>query len=297
MRLCHRNVICAFGLMMVLPLTAKAEKGEGPLDHSSASCAVAYEHAQELRADGHLRDARRSLQTCVQPECSEFVRSECGRWLSEVESSLPSVVLVAKKGGSEREKVRVLFDDEPLVENLDGKAIVVDPGQHTLKFEAAGAEPVTVRLVFREGEKNRQVVVELGEQQRPPGAVAQPLPQSAVTAKSSSTPNWTGYALTGLGVLGVAGFVTLGVIGNREYGERQRTCAPQCSDSEVSSIRTKYHMADVSLGVGVVALGVGGYLLLASPHNTAPGNTLERGVGFDIHALPSGGIATLGSSF
>jgi len=288
MRLCHRNIICAFGLMMVLPLTAKAEKGD---------CAAAYEHSQESRADGHLRDARRSLQTCVQPECSEFVRTECGRWLSEVESSLPSVVLVAKKGGSEAENVRVSYDDEPLVENLDGKAVVVDPGQHTLKFEAAGAEPVTVKLVFREGEKNRQVVVELGEPQRPAPAVALPLPQLAATAKSSSTPNWTGYALTGLGVLGVAGFVTLGVIGNREYGERQRTCAPKCSDSEVSSVRTKYHMADVSLGVGVVALGVGGYLLLASPHDTAPGNTPDRGVGFDVHALPGGGFATFGSKF
>lgn len=273
---------------MVLPLAAKAEK---------SACASAYEHSQELRADGHLRDARRSLQTCVQPECPEFVRSECGRWLSEVESSLPSVVLVAKKGGSETESVRVTYDDDTLVENLDGKAIVVDPGLHTLKFEAAGAEPVTVKLVFREGEKNRQVVVELGEQQGQPPKVVPPKPQPAAVTKSSSTPNWTGYAFAGLGVLGVAGFVTLGVIGNREYGERQRTCAPRCSDSEVSSVRTKYHMADVSLGVGVVALGVGGYLMLTSARNTSPRNAPDRSVGFDVHALPGGGFATVGSNF
>lgn len=288
MRFCHRNVIGVFAFVMALPFTAQAEKSE---------CASAYERAQELRADGHLRDARRSLQICVQPECSEFVRSECDRWLSEVESSLPSVVLVAKKGGSETERVRVSYDDEPLVENLDGKAIVVDPGQHTLKFEAAGANPITVKLVFREGEKNRQVVVELGEQQKPAPEAATPKAQAAASTKTSSTPNWTGYALTGLGVLGVAGFVTLGVMGNHEYGERQRTCAPQCSDSEVSSVRTKYYLADVSLGVGVVALGVGGYLLLTSPHDAAPRSTPDRGVGFDVHVLPGGGFATLGSRF
>lgn len=286
MRLFHRNVMCAIGSVIALPTIASAETNE---------CATAYERAQELRADGHLRDARRALQTCVQPACSEFVRSECGRWLSEVESSLPSVVLVAKKGGTETEMVRVFYDDEPLVEKLDGKAVAVDPGQHTLKFETLGAETITVKLVIREGEKNRLVLVELGETKKPALLASSPLSEP-VAAKSSSSA-WPGYALTGLGVLGVAGFVTLGLVGNHEYGERQRTCAPNCSDSEVSSVKTKYHLADASLGVGVVALGVGGYLLLTSDHDTVLKAAPDRGVGFDFHLQQGGGFATVRSSF
>jgi len=286
MRCYVAKVVIGCMCVLVLPAVALAEKNE---------CAVAYEHAQELRADGHLREARRALQICVQATCPDFVRTECGRWLSEVEASLPSLVLVAKRGGNETEMVRVFYDDEPLVEELDGKAVPVDPGQHTLKLVTQGAEPKTVKIVIREGEKNRQIVVEFSP---PPEPTIQPVKASAPLPTNVATRSrWPDFALAGVGVAGVAGFVTFGLLGNSQVSDRERTCAPTCNHSQVDSIRTKYLLADVSLGVGVVALAVSGYLLFSPTHKDAPQVGKSTSFGFDVAPLKSGGFATLVSTF
>jgi hypothetical protein len=55
---------------------------------------------------------------------------------------------------------------------------------------------------------------------------------------------------------------------NRETDLRGQ-CAPNCAKDDVASIRTKYWAADISLGVGVVALGIGTVLWLFEPPNSA----------------------------
>jgi hypothetical protein len=280
------NAVLFSGCLVTWTSTARGE---------SNSCPSAYEQAQELRAAGRLREARHKLEVCVAPACSEFVRAECSRWLVEVEASLPSVVLVAKRAGKEADNVRVFCDDEPLVENLDGKAIVVDPGPHTLRFLISGMDPVSENLVFREGEKNRLITVEFASNVQP--AVVSPGSPPIDAAKpTTQTTKWLPYGLGGLGVLGVAGFAVLGLVGNSELAERERTCAPACSNSQVGSVRTMYHLADLSLGIGVVSLGVAGYLLITSPRESMPRGT-ARAPELDVHFLQGGGYAALRAHF
>jgi hypothetical protein len=68
----------------------------------------------------------------------------------------------------------------------------------------------------------------------------------------------------GIGVVGLAGFVTFASLGKSEQRELEATCAPDCVRGDVDAVRTKYLVADVSLGVAVVSLGVAGYLWLTA---------------------------------
>ncbi len=280
------NAIFWGGCLVTWPSTARSETN---------SCPSAYEQAQELRAEGKLREARRKLEGCVAPTCSEFVRAECSRWLVEVEASLPSVVLVAKRAGKEADHVRVLCDEELLVDNLNGKAVTVDPGPHTLRFLMDGMDPVSDKFVFREGEKNRLIAVNFGSNVTTTTAAPKSQPPDLAPVTPQTT-NWLPYGLGGLGVLGVAGFAVLGAMGNSELAERERTCAPACSNSEVGPIKTKYLLADLSLGIGVVSLGVAGYLLVTSRHDNGPRAT-ARASEFDVHFLNHGGYAAIRTHF
>src|SRR5438128_1508705 len=59
------------------------------------TCANAYEKAQELRQASKLRRTREALLTCARSTCGDFVQTECKRWLDEVDSEMPSIVVSA----------------------------------------------------------------------------------------------------------------------------------------------------------------------------------------------------------
>lgn len=262
------------------------------------ACASAYEQAQELRAEQHLRQAQRSLEACIEPSCPEFIRTECGRWLVEVETSLPTIVLSAKTSGSDANAVRVLCDGAPLVESLDGKAIPVDPGPHTLTFVTDAARHVELKVVLREGEKNRIIEAELGEPKVPTKRAAQaPVVRSEQVLATNSGSNWLPYGFGGLGVLGVTGFAVLGMLGNRDLEDREARCAPSCTDADVSSVKTKYYLADLSLGVGIVSLGVAGYLFLSSPNKAVSPASVGQNSSLDVRLLKGGSYAAVRMRF
>ncbi|WP_049949601.1 hypothetical protein [Sorangium cellulosum] len=148
------------------------------------ACAAAYERAQGLRRDGKLLAAREALITCSQPTCPAAAVADCGPWLAEVEKSLPTVVIAARDAhGRERLDVRVLVDGRPLAAALDGKALPVDPGPHTFRYEPASGPTVEERVLIREGEKNRAITVTLGASSA--GAPASPPPPAAPTPAST----------------------------------------------------------------------------------------------------------------
>lgn len=248
-------------------------------------CAAAYEGSQVARSEGRLRAAQRELRSCTRASCPEFVRTDCARWLGEVESALPSVVLVAKSGGAEVEDVTVAFDDEQLLARLDGKAVPVDPGRHVLTFRRGAQPPVSLVVVIREGEKNRPISVELAA----PVPAAPPPPPAADTAPRAGA-GVLPHVLLGVGALGVAGFATFGLLGMSDRNELEESCAPRCDDARVDAIGTKYLVADVSLTVGVLALAASGYLFWSSRDQTSsPAARSTAAVSGGVHLSPRGG--------
>jgi hypothetical protein len=124
------------------------------------ACLASSEKGQRARANGKLREARESFLVCGNETCPAIVRRDCAQWTSELTTALPTVVFGAKdKAARDLFDVTVSMDGESIVNKLDGKAVFVDPGRHTFKFETAGAPPVTETLLVKEGEKSRVVTV------------------------------------------------------------------------------------------------------------------------------------------
>src|SRR5262245_15626009 len=103
---------------------------------SKQDCLDSYVQAQVRQKEGALRAAREALLVCSQPACPAPIPADCGRWLTEVDARLPSVVIAARgPDGNDRTDVTVSLDGKPLVDKLDGKALAVDPGAHVLRYE------------------------------------------------------------------------------------------------------------------------------------------------------------------
>jgi hypothetical protein len=256
--------------VLVLAVPAGARAAE--------DCATHYEHAQELRLDGHLRAAQEDLLSCAQNSCPAFIRNDCTKWLDEVQAAQPTVVFVARQAGRDVAEVTVTCNEQLLAERLDGRAILIDPGRQQCRLEAAGAEPATVELLVVEGQKGRLVEVDLVAIRPPPRP--RPAPPPPPPARSSAP-----LVLAGVGAAGLAGFVALGASGLSSEHRLRDLCAPDCSSSDVRSVRTRYAFADVSLGIGIVAAAIAGYLFWHRDAERAPSVALtvgERGGGLSI---------------
>jgi hypothetical protein len=233
-----------------------------------------------------LRAAQSELHRCVRPECPEFIRTDCARWLSDVDSALPSIVVAATANGAEVADVTVKFDAEVLTTHLDGKAVLVDPGLHRLTFERNGEKPLTVEVTIREGEKNRPIHVQF-ERGIPALPPARPAPVE--TQRSYGV---LPHVLLGVGALGVGGFAALALIGDGERRDLEEKCAPRCGDAPVDAVHTKYILADASLAIGVLALAGSGYLFWASGRSNASSSSSSnaaRGIEAGLTLTPRAG--------
>jgi hypothetical protein len=102
----------------------------------------------------------------------------------------------------------------------------------------------------------------------------------------------------GVGAAGVLGFVVFGAMGHSKQSDLDNSCGPThtCSKSDVDSIKTKYLLADISLGVGIAGLGAGVALfILSQPKSSAPAE--DASTHFDVQARSGGAVATVSGKF
>jgi hypothetical protein len=275
-------------------------------DSKKAQCAAAYEKSQELRAAGSLKAANENLVVCAQNFCPAFVQTDCAQWLTEVQRELPTIVFVAKdKAGEDTSAVAVSMDGAELMKQLDGKAIIIDPGPHTFRFELEGAEPMEQQVVIRQGQKDRVIAVSFAPAGADvPGDSPYAAAKGAAPADAGEKTNGPGplrpyaYIAGGVGAAGIIGFAVLGAIGkSAENDLRNQGCAPNCSKDETDAIKTKYIVADVLLGVGIAGIGTGVALFfLSQPKNSEPKDT-ARGLKFDVRGAPGAAYATIDGRF
>jgi hypothetical protein len=273
---------------VLLVVLASATAGTAARADANAECAATGEHAQSLRGQHRLLAAREQLVTCARDACPQVVRRFCTQWLSEVEAALPSLVVRAHDDrGRDVIGVRVSLDGKPVRERLDGAAIPVDPGPHRIRYEAASGETVEDQVLVVEGEHDRVLTVGFGARLRPDGTPEPELPPPPQTVHppptqraehGSGTPallpagSERSSAVPAL-VTGAAGVVALGVFAYLDvsaWNDYQRLgsgCghSGSCSQGDVDSLRTRFVGAGISLGVGVVALGVATWMLLSRP--------------------------------
>jgi hypothetical protein len=238
----------------------------------TAVCLSSYEQAQVARKEARLRHAREQLLLCSQAGCPGATRADCVPWLAEVEKALPSVVITAKDaGGRELVDVGVSFDGAPLASRLDGRSLAIDPGEHTFRLEAAGHPPLEQRVVIHEAEKARPLAFSFPWSAVTPRP-APPASHAAATASAglpSLHPGPAVYALGAVSLVALGSFVYFGLTGTHDANGLRDACYPHCAASDVSNANRELLVADVSLGIAVVAAGVATYLLLTSHEPTS----------------------------
>jgi hypothetical protein len=264
-------------------------------------CLAASDQGQSLRDDGKYARAREAFATCSRETCPALVRRDCTKWLAELEQSWPSVVVSAKDDkGADLIGVSVRVDGVSLVSKLDGKPTPVDPGAHVFRFEAAGFPPVQQNVVVHAGEKSRLLTVQFGTP-----AMQAPVTQARATGGadaahgSTLTPRGTRLSAWVFAGIALAAFGTeayFGVSGLSDRSSLQRGCGQtaSCSQSSVDAIRTKFTIADIGLGVGLVSAALSAYLFFTTPKDEAAAAQASR---LDVAPVPGGAQMTLGGRF
>jgi hypothetical protein len=263
-------------------------------------CIAASDQGQDARDNGNYRRARDAFAACARAACPALVRRDCAQWQAELEETWPSVIVSAKdERGDDLIDVRVFVDGDPLVTKLDGRPARVDPGEHKLRIEADGRPPVEQHLVVRAGEKNRVIEVRMGSTGEAAGGQAE---HGAPPRESGSAPDAKRTSALVFGGLALVAFGTEAYFGLSGLSDRStllsQPCAQTgtCSTSTVDSIRTKFTVADIALGVGLASGALAVYLFLSSSPAKSNGTTTQ-GAHVDLAPLPGGGAATLSGRF
>jgi hypothetical protein len=224
-----------------------------------AECLSASDRATALKSEGRYRAARKSFLTCVADSCPSVVRRDCVTSLTELDQLQPSFVFdVRDERGADMSEVRVSMDGEPLVEKLDGKPVNVDVGPHVFTFAAGPRyKEQRVQVIARTTEKNRILAVKLE-----PVAAASADPKPIAPTHGEPVPVFP-IMLAGVGVVALGAFAYLGLSARSDLRALESDpCATSktCSKSDVDSVRTRFAIADVALGVGVVSFVAAAWL-------------------------------------
>jgi hypothetical protein len=230
-------------------------------------CIAAAEQSQPLRREGKLLAGRQLLMACSRPECPSVVRTDCTKWLADLDILMPSVVVRAVDSrGADVLGVRVSVDGEPLPPTPEGREIEIDPGTHTLRFEHRGSAAIEQQVVLRESERHRILTVSFA-----PAAFSRSTPASsaALAPTTEAPPSGSGshvlpIALMGAGGVGLAVASYFWVTGLSDRSAMASGCAPThtCPQSEIESARGKLIAGDVIAGAGTVAAAIGAGLLV-----------------------------------
>lgn len=253
-----KSLCAAFGCASILASSLASAKPGPTSGPDKAACVAALDDAQAARAASKLLDARARYVTCSHEACPDMLREDCSKGLREVNEALPSIVLSASVDGKDTTDAIAILDGERVADTLDGRAIPVDPGPHVARFEVKGEGPIEVRVVAREGEKNRLVT---GTFVLTKATIKKPADKPI--AEGSRFPVLP-VAFATAGLLSIGGGIYTHIAMIDRANELGRTCAPNCEQADRDSLSDKLVLRNVALGVGVGALAVAAVTYLVS---------------------------------
>lgn len=200
---------------------------------------------------------------CAQEGCPALVANDCARWVNEVEASLSSVVFaVSDQLGQDVVDARVFANGKLISERADGRAVSIDPGTYTFRFEAPPRAAVEETVSIRQSEKNRIVRVQFGPLDTDkPGQMTLPeftqAPELPKAGKRGGVPIGT-WVLGGVALASAGAFTTFALLGHGKYedGKKCRVNS-ECDnlDELIDSGKRDYVVANIALGVAVASAG------------------------------------------
>jgi len=283
-----RSLVAPLALTLaLLPRIAAAD---------TKACVASHASAQRETKAGRLKEAAQLYTSCGSDSaCPEQLRSECATLLEQVNHLVPSVIFSAIDGkGADVSNVKVYADDTLLTDGLDGRAIELDPGKYHLRFVLPDNSVLSSDVLIREGEKNRLIEMRAPEEKKAqpsaPAPIAPPPVEAPAKPVEPNTPV-AAWVATGVAVAGFGTFGTFALLGSSDK-KKLDDCAPNCPDSahdQRSSLKTKYLVADVGLGVGVASAVLAGVLFLSNGPSRAEHAARVPERGLLLNASPGGG--------
>jgi hypothetical protein len=261
-------------------------------DVPKAECIDANAKAQDLRRDHKLSQARELLALCADPSCPSLVRNDCEKRLVELESAQPSVVFdIVSGAGGIVSGAKVTVDGKAQA-GTSGATLSLDPGSHSVTFEATGFAPLTRTVVMLEGDKghHERVVLNLAAPDQP-----------ASTAKPEEGPWWWSGTRRQIGVVsagvGVVGVVVGGVFGAMTLSEKsaqEGVCGSACSASAHAQATSDHSSGITDSTVSTVGFIAGGALLVAGAALFFTAGSSDAPSATALHVAPGVGPAGSG---
>lgn len=268
--------------MTLIALLIVAVDREAQADQKQ-ECARAYQKTQALRKQGKLLDARKEAMACGESTCSIYVTTECRQWLSEIDRILPTIVLTARDAdGIDTTAVRVILDGQRIAERLDNQAVLLDPGEHLVRFEMLGGEAIEQTVTVQSGDKDRKVTA-LFQKRAPivvspiaaPPAIVRAAPEALApqphVGVGSGGQRIATYVVGGVGVAGlVFGSVTGGLmLSKKSVVDAKCNDVGICTDREgvdaANHARTLANLSTVGWTIALAGVGTATVLFLTDP--------------------------------
>ena len=241
------------------PKFAESERLDPALG-TQANLALCYEKIGKLASA--YRNFR-AVQTLAHATGKKGREDTAREKLAELKPKLSYLVVEPKDADA-----IVKVDDEP-VAHEDWAFVPVDVGDHKVEATAQGKKLWTATVSMPAG-ANQKVDVAI-----PALIVIQGQTQFVTVTKETNTTKRTlGFAIAGIGVVGVAGAVVTGLIALNDKSTADSDCKPQCATQNgrdaVSQGKVMLPINAVAWGVGIVGLGVGTFLILTSGKKSPP---------------------------
>ena len=240
-------------------------------------CIAAAEQSQPLRHEGKLREARERLRTCSKPQCPAIVRSDCTKWLADVDASTPTIVVHATDPtGADLTDVRVLVDGKLAATAIDGRDIPLDPGPHTIRFERDGSPPMEQRMVADVGAQHRLLSVTFPSTAPAPAAQLAPAAVKLDSGRTSPAGEQRSHRSVVLplmlGVVGVAAAAVGGILWGHGLSQCRSNLAPSgssCNQVQLDGAQESLVAGDVLVTVGA-AIATAGLIVWIAQGSSTP---------------------------
>jgi hypothetical protein len=272
-------------LLVLSMLVCSTQAHAQNLPLTTSQCLAANEQSIALEKDRHLQSARKQAVSCASSTCPAEVREECARRVSRLSDAVPTLVLDVKDDrGNDVTTAVVKIDDAVVAERIDGSPLTIDPGDHALEVDAEGSRPQTKRIVVREGEKNRRermVVVTIAKPFTPPPPIE--------ARRRSPIVRGTGYALIGVGIVGLGIGSYFGLRAASAWSDSQNQCsaAHACNQSGHDAAviahddaTSKAFVSTLAFAASGVAIVGGAVLLFTAPVVTPKSAAIDIGLRF-----------------
>jgi hypothetical protein len=185
--------------------------------------------------------------------------------LATLEPQVPSLTIRVVRAKPEQQ---VLLDGAPVRPAAWGTPIAVDPGSHRLEASAAGHAAWAVPLEVAVAEHKVVVIPELALD----SGLATTATDTTKTPAHAEVEggNAVGWVALGTGVvgLGIGSYFGLAALSTQNDVEKECPTPRTCSPKGVELTRDAQSAAwasNIGIGVGIVGVVMGGYLLLTSP--------------------------------